>query len=66
MYFSIYTDRFLRALARQLGAEQTAGTECWCVFDNTAHGGAVPNALRTRILLGRAWDQDVARALNSP
>ncbi len=65
MYFSIYTDRFLRALARQLRAEQAAGAECWCIFDNTAHGGAVPNALRTGELLGRAPAHDVARALNS-
>jgi len=65
MYFSIYTDRFLRALAHRLRAEQAAGAECWCVFDNTAHGGAVPNALRTRQLLRRARNHDVARALNS-
>jgi uncharacterized protein YecE (DUF72 family) len=51
MYFSIYTSRFLRALARQLRAEQAAGSECWCIFDNTGHGGAVPNALRTSKLL---------------
>jgi uncharacterized protein YecE (DUF72 family) len=66
MYFSIYTDRFLRALARQLRAEQSAGAECWCIFDNTAHGGAVPNALRTRELLRNGRNHDVARALNSP
>jgi uncharacterized protein YecE (DUF72 family) len=65
MYFSIYTDHFLRALARRLGSEQAAGAECWCVFDNTAHGGAVPNALRTRELLHHVRDHDVARALNS-
>ena len=63
MYFSIYADRFLRALVRQLRAEQAAGAECWCIFDNTAHGGAVPNALRTRKLLRHG--HDVARALNS-
>ena len=66
MYFSIYTDGFLRALAGQLRAAQAAGAECWCVFDNTAHGGAVPNALRTGELLGHAREHDVARALNSP
>jgi uncharacterized protein YecE (DUF72 family) len=65
MYFSIYTDHFLRALARQLRAEQAAGAECWCIFDNTAHGGAVPNALRTRELLHDVRNHDVARALNS-
>ena len=53
MYFSIYADRFLRELAAQLRAQQSTGSECWCVFDNTAHGGAVPNALRTCELLRR-------------
>jgi uncharacterized protein YecE (DUF72 family) len=53
MYFSIYSDPFLRGLARRLRAEQSAGSACWCVFDNTAHGGAVPNALRTCELLRR-------------
>jgi len=66
MYFSIYTDRFLLAFARRLRAEQAAGAECWCVFDNTAHGGAVPNALRVRELLRSVRNHDVARALNSP
>jgi uncharacterized protein YecE (DUF72 family) len=65
MYFSIYTDRFLRALVQQLRAEQAAGAECWCIFDNTAHGGAVPNALRTRKLLRHVRGHDVARPLNS-
>ena len=65
MYFSIYTDRFLRALARQLRAEQEAGAECWCIFDNTAHGGAVPNALHTGKLLRHVRGHGVARALNS-
>ena len=66
MYFSIYNDRFLNTLARQLRVEQAAGAECWCIFDNTAHGGAVPNALRTRQLLRHGRDHDVASALNSP
>jgi uncharacterized protein YecE (DUF72 family) len=51
MYFSIYADRFLRELAGRLRTAQSAGCACWCVFDNTAHGGAVPNALRVRELL---------------
>jgi len=65
MYFSIYGDDFLRALARQLRSEQAAGAACWCIFDNTAHGGAVPNALRTEELLHGAGVDDVVRALNS-
>jgi uncharacterized protein YecE (DUF72 family) len=53
MYFSIYSDRFLRRLARRVEAERAAGAHCWCVFDNTAHGGAVPNALQLAALLQR-------------
>lgn len=51
MYFSIYTDRFLRELVGRLRTAQAEGSECWCVFDNTAHGGAVANALRIGELL---------------
>lgn len=54
MYFSIYSDRFLADLARRLRTAHGAGAQCWCVFDNTAHGGAMPNALRTAALLRRS------------
>jgi uncharacterized protein YecE (DUF72 family) len=53
MYFSVYSDAFLRALARQMRTARTAALQCWCVFDNTAHGGAIPNALHLQSLLRR-------------
>jgi len=51
MYFSVYSDAFLQSLARHIHAARTAAVQCWCVFDNTAHGGAIPNALRLQSLL---------------
>lgn len=53
MYFSVYSDAFLRALARQVSAAHASAVQCWCVFDNTAHGGAIPNALQLQSLLRR-------------
>lgn len=43
-YFSTYSSDFLSMLAEKL-AGVGAGTRVWCVFDNTASGFAVPNAL---------------------
>lgn len=51
MYFSVYAEHWLRRLARRVRAARAAAASCWCVFDNTAHGGAVPNALRLCSLL---------------
>ena len=53
MYFSVYADPRLRKLAQRLRTAQATGAVCWCIFDNTAHGGAVPNALRVQSLLQR-------------
>jgi uncharacterized protein YecE (DUF72 family) len=43
-YFSAYSDDFLNILAAQL-ASVVAGARVWCIFDNTASGSAVQNAL---------------------
>lgn len=44
IYESAYSEAFLEALAEQLrAAAQTATT--WCIFDNTALGAAIGNAL---------------------
>jgi len=51
IYFSVYTDDWLDALMQRLRAARDAGAACWCIFDNTAHGGAIPNALHVRRLL---------------
>ena len=45
MYYSDYDDARLEALMQRLAAERSAGANVWCIFDNTAAGHAVPNAL---------------------
>lgn len=45
MYHSNYDDARLRAYAQRLHDEQKHGGTVWCIFDNTAQGHAVPNAL---------------------
>jgi uncharacterized protein YecE (DUF72 family) len=45
MYYSAYTDNYLNMLAAQL-ANLTAEARVWCVFDNTASGYAIQNALQ--------------------
>jgi uncharacterized protein YecE (DUF72 family) len=49
-YYSRYSDEFVKALARK--AEELAGTaRVWCVFDNTASGWAIENAIALRMEL---------------
>lgn len=43
MYYSDYATEFLRSLAEKMSA--SAALERWCVFDNTASGAALGNAL---------------------
>ncbi|QQP98765.1 DUF72 domain-containing protein [Lysobacter enzymogenes] len=45
IYYSAYGEDRLAAMAAAVRAEAVAGTETWCVFDNTAAGHAVPDAL---------------------
>lgn len=52
-YYSAYSTEFLRALAEQLKALGEAG-QVWCIFDNTASGAAIENALE----LARMLDVD--------
>ena len=44
-YYSAYADDYLLQISRDIGTHVTAGREVWCVFDNTAAGAALPNAL---------------------
>ncbi len=46
MYYSCYDEAFLESLAGDLLARASRTRECWCIFDNTAHGHATANALR--------------------
>ncbi len=45
MYFSSYSDAYLKALAARLGALARSKAPVWCIFDNTAYGVAYANAL---------------------
>ncbi|MDB5337052.1 MAG: hypothetical protein JWN70_2671, partial [Planctomycetaceae bacterium] len=48
MYYSVYDDAQLSTLAKNLRSAQASGHECWCIFDNTAAGAAIENALTLR------------------
>lgn len=45
IYYSDYDAAALAALAQRLAAEQARGASVWCIFDNTALGHALGNAL---------------------
>jgi uncharacterized protein YecE (DUF72 family) len=47
IYHSDYPDAFLRRNAAWLLEQHRLGRQVWCIFDNTASGAAVPNALKT-------------------
>lgn len=51
MYYSAYDHGALQGLARRVAAPPAIG-ERWCIFDNTGHGHAVPNALALQDALG--------------
>ena len=50
MYWSRYELAWLRARADEL-KRWPADADCWCIFDNTAAGGALPNALELSAML---------------
>jgi uncharacterized protein YecE (DUF72 family) len=52
MYYSSYGKATLQALALKLRECADGGAEVWCIFDNTASGAAVANALELQGLLG--------------
>jgi len=45
IYYSAYDDQHVDRLAERLRAAAARGSNIWCIFDNTALGAAVPNAL---------------------
>jgi len=45
IYYSSYSPDYLGALVRDIEVHRAAGRQVWCIFDNTAAGEAVPNAL---------------------
>jgi uncharacterized protein YecE (DUF72 family) len=51
MYWSRYEADWIHARAEE-GRRWPKDADCWCVFDNTAGGGAISNALELRAALG--------------
>ena len=45
VYYSDYTAQQLHDIRQQLAALREAGAEVWCIFDNTAEGNALGNAM---------------------
>lgn len=54
VYYSSYADEYLASLAADIATHTADGRTVWCIFDNTASGAAVPNALD--VLHARAGD----------
>jgi uncharacterized protein YecE (DUF72 family) len=45
VYYSAYPHAFLLDVERRIAALARPGADLWCIFDNTAEGHSVPNAL---------------------
>jgi uncharacterized protein YecE (DUF72 family) len=54
MYYSAYSDEFLRDLASQIDTPRRGRKEVWCVFDNTARHEAWSDGIRLKGLLAGA------------
>jgi uncharacterized protein YecE (DUF72 family) len=52
IYYSAYDEAYLAQLASAVKARADEGAEVWCVFDNTASGAAMGDALRLMEMLG--------------
>ena len=53
MYYSAYGTERLEAIAQKLRKAAAAGIPAWCIFDNTAAGAAIPDALELQAMLQR-------------
>lgn len=51
MYYDAYSDETLARLARRLTRPEKQNRERWCIFDNTAEGHAIENALKLQVLV---------------
>ncbi|HLM52780.1 MAG TPA: DUF72 domain-containing protein [Pseudoxanthomonas sp.] len=54
IYYSEYDEAALQALAHEVASIEPSGAMRWAIFDNTALGHAVPNAVRLQTLLAAA------------
>ncbi len=52
IYYSAYSDAFIDTVAAQIAVARLAERQVWCIFDNTARGEAIPNALKLMERLG--------------
>jgi uncharacterized protein YecE (DUF72 family) len=62
VYFSDYSAEELGSLRQQLDASRARGASVWCVFDNTASGAALGNALSLAKKFADGAHQASARA----
>jgi len=53
MYYSAYGAERLEEIAQKLRKAAAAGIPAWCIFDNTAAGAAIPDALELQAMLQR-------------
>lgn len=51
MYYDAYSDPFLARIARRIERSTSEPCECWCMFDNTAQGHAIGDALKLNAML---------------
>ncbi len=51
VYYSPYDEHQLAALANALASDREIGIRSWCIFDNTASGSAMSDAMKLRSLL---------------
>ncbi len=56
IYYSAYESTLLERLAAELKAAAADGTPTWCIFDNTASGAALGNALALTLLARESAD----------
>ena len=55
MYRSRYEDEYLQRMVATLQAD-SAGSEVWCIFDNTMYGFATLNAIELQAMIGGSFD----------
>ncbi|HEX5971165.1 MAG TPA: DUF72 domain-containing protein [Gemmatimonadaceae bacterium] len=59
VYWSRYDETWLTALASQVAEATRSAAQLWCIFDNTASGAALPNALELLERIAFALDAEV-------
>jgi uncharacterized protein YecE (DUF72 family) len=55
IYYSAYPPEFLREVEQDIVAMTRPGADLWCIFDNTAEGHSVPNALDVLRGVDESW-----------